>query len=131
MDRRSTSMKIMIVDDHAEMRWLLRSTLSHLANEFLECSDGAEAVTAFSQQQPDWTVMDVTMKGMDGIEATRRIRGQSPTARILVLTQHDSPAIRSAALEAGASAYLAKDRLGDIEGILTGPRGTEPGERAP
>jgi len=113
-------MKIMIVDDHAEMRRLLRSALSHLTNEFVECADGADAVAAFPQQQPDWTIMDVGMQGMDGLEATRRIRSQSPSARILILTQHDSPPIRSAAFAAGACAYLSKDQLAEIETTLTG-----------
>lgn len=117
-------MKIMIVDDHAEMRRLLRSTLTHLASEFVECADGTDAVAAFPEQRPDWTIMDVTMKGMDGLEATRRIRRQSPAARILVLTQHDTPVIRRAALEAGACAFLSKDQLREVETVLTGRIGS-------
>jgi len=119
-------MKIMIVDDHAEIRRLLRSALSQLTSDFVECSGGAEAVLAFPQQRPDWTIMDVAMKGMDGLEATRRIRSQSPTARILILTQHDSPAIRRAAMEAGASAYLSKDELAEIETALNESGGDPP-----
>jgi CheY-like chemotaxis protein len=124
-------LKIMIVDDHAEMRRLLRSALNHLTSEFVECADGAEAVTAFSQQRPDWTIMDVTMKGMDGLEATRRIRRQSPAARILVLTQHDTPVIRREALEAGACALLSKDQLTDVEAVLTGSGGSGSRDAAP
>src|SRR5258708_2194611 len=99
----------MIVDDHAEIRRLLRSMLSDLASEFAECADGAEAVMAFARLQPDWTIMDIAMKGMDGLEATRRIKSQSPDARILVLTQSASAKMREAALEAGASAFVSKD----------------------
>jgi two-component system response regulator DesR len=112
-------MKIMIVDDHAEMRRFLRSALDHLATEFVECADGAEAVVAFAEQRPAWTIMDVAMEGMDGLEATRRIRDETPAARILVMTQHDSVLIRRAALEAGAAAYLPKDQLSEIEAVLT------------
>src|SRR5687767_12812420 len=124
-------MKIMIVDDHAEMRRMLRSTLHHLASEFVECADGIDAVAEFPRQRPDWTIMDVTMKGMDGLEATRRIRRQSPAARILVLTQHDSPVIRREALEAGACAFLSKDRLSEVETVLTGSGGIGSRDRAP
>jgi len=124
-------MKIMIVDDHAEMRRLLRNTLNHLTSEFVECANGDEAVTVFSQQRPDWTIMDVTMKGMDGLEATRRIRRQSPAARILVLTQHDTPVIRREALEAGACAFLSKDQIGEVETVLTGSGGIGSWDRAP
>jgi CheY-like chemotaxis protein len=124
-------MRIMIVDDHPEMRRLLRHALRHLTSEFVECADGADAVAAFPQQQPDWTIMDIGMKDMGGLEATRRIRQQSPGARILVLTQHDTPAIRREALEAGASAFLSKDQLRDVEAVLRGAGGPVPPDRSP
>lgn len=111
-------MKIMIVDDHQEMRRLLRGALSHLA-EIRECGNGSEAIAAFAQERPDWTVMDVAMKGIDGLEATRRIKASFPDARILVLTQHDSPGVRQAARDAGASAFLSKDQLTEIERVVT------------
>jgi CheY-like chemotaxis protein len=111
-------MKIMIVDDHAEMRRLLRSLLSDLASEFTECVGGAEALAAFARQRPDWTIMDIAMKDMDGLEATRRIQKQFAGSRIVVLTQHDTPQMRGAALEAGACAFLSKDNLDQLGTIL-------------
>ena len=108
----------MIVDDHAEMRRLLRSMLDDLASEFTECADGAEAVAAFARQRPDWTIMDITMKGMDGLEATRRIQQKFAGARIVMLTQHATPQMRTAALEAGACAVISKDNLGQLGTIL-------------
>ena len=66
----------MIVDDHAEMRRLLRTMLGELASEFTECADGAQAVAEFARQRPDWTIMDIAMQGMNGLEATRRILKQ-------------------------------------------------------
>ena len=108
----------MIVDDHAETRRLLRSMLGELASEFTECADGAEAVAAFAHQRPDWTIMDISMKGMDGLEATRRILKQFAGSRIMMLTQHDTPQMRAAALEAGAWAFISKDNLGQLDAIL-------------
>ena len=108
----------MIVDDHAEIRRLLRSMLDELASEFTECADGAEAVAAFARQRPDWTIMDITMKGMDGLEATRRIQKQFSDSKIVMLTQHDTPQMRAAALEAGACAFISKDNLGQLDAIL-------------
>jgi CheY-like chemotaxis protein len=113
-------MKIMIVDDHQEIRRLLRSALTHLA-DIRECGDGSEAIAAFAQERPDWTVMDVAMKGIDGLEATRRIKASFPDARILVLTQHDSPGVRQAARDAGATAFLSKDQLTEIAQVLSTP----------
>ena len=116
-------MKIMIVDDHREMRRLLMSTLGNLATEIVECADGAEAVAAWPQHRPDWTVMDVAMKPMDGLEATRQIKARFADARILILTQHDTPPIRQAALRAGALAFVAKENLVQIGNIISGPSG--------
>ena len=129
--RCAAQMKIMIVDDHQEMRRLLRNTLSHLAADFREYGDGGEAVAAFGHERPDWTVMDMAMKGMSGLEATRRIKASFPDARILVLTQHDSPGVRRAAREAGASAFLSKDQLGEIEQVLTASAGGSSKSNAP
>ena len=111
-------MKIMIVDDHAEMRRLLRSTLSHMADEFVECDNGSEAVTAFERERPDWTIMDIAMKPMDGLEATSRIKARFADARIVILTQHDSPPMRQAALAAGALGFLAKENLDQVTALL-------------
>ena len=111
-------MKIMIVDDHAEMRRLLRSALNHLASEFVECTDGTEAVAEFSREHPDWTIMDIAMKDLDGIEATRRIKAQFADARIVILTQHDSAPLRQAATQAGASGFISKDDLTELGTII-------------
>jgi CheY-like chemotaxis protein len=119
-------MKIMIVDDHREMRRLLMSTLQNLASEFVECSDGTEAVAAWSQHRPDWTVMDVAMKSMDGLEATRQIKARFADARIVILTQHDTPPMRQAATRAGALGFVAKDNLVELGTIL---RQTQPPNR--
>lgn len=109
----------MIVDDHAEMRTLVRNLLSGVAQEFVECAGGAEAVAAFPGEHPDWTLMDVAMPGMDGLTATRRITAQFPAARILVITQHQSPRLRELARSAGAADFLGKDELIRLERMLT------------
>jgi CheY-like chemotaxis protein len=111
-------MKIMIVDDHAEMRRLLRTMLDDLASEFTECADGTQAVAAFARQRPDWTIMDISMAGMDGLEATRHIQKQFNGSKIVMLTQHDTPQMRAAAIEAGACAFLTKDNLDQLRTIL-------------
>jgi len=114
-------MKIMIVDDHAEMRRLLRSMFNDLTCEVTECADGAQAVAAFAQHHPDWTIMDIAMKGVNGLEATRRIQKEFAGARIVMLTQHDTPQMRAAALEAGACAFVSKENLAQLSTIIINP----------
>ena len=103
-------MKLMIVEDNRFVRELLKQLLSDLA-EIVECRDGEQAVTAFAAEQPDWTLMDLQMTRMGGIEATRRIRSAWPTARILIVTEYDDQHWRAAAKQAGACGYLLKDDL--------------------
>ena len=108
----------MIVDDSVKMRALVRSLLSTVAQEFVECASGDEGVARFAAERPDWTVMDVVMSGMDGLTATRQIKAQFPEARILVMTQHHNLKLRDSARVAGATCFLEKDQLVRLESIL-------------
>ena len=74
--------------------------------------NGKEAVELTSSLTPDVTLMDISMPILDGIEATRRIRERRPTACILVLTGSNIPSEVDRARQAGAAAYLTKDRVG-------------------
>lgn len=111
--------KYLLVDDHAAFRQTVKNFLPGDACEVIECSDGAEAVGLYAKLQPSWMLLDIEMPGMDGFKATRMIRAHFPKARILILTQHDSPALREEARKAGAIAYVLKDRLKDLPGIIS------------
>jgi two-component system chemotaxis response regulator CheY len=116
-------MKVLIVDDNARMRTLIRSVLIDVAQEFVECASGEEAVLTFPVERPDWTVMDVVMPGMDGLTAMRRIIAESPEARIVIVTQHVSLKLRESALLAGATGFVSKEGLTGLEGIIIGSGG--------
>jgi len=113
-------MKVMIVDDHAEMRTFIRSLLGGIAQEFVECAVGEAAVARFPSERPDWTIMDIRMPGVNGFVATRQIKAQFPDARIVIITQHDNPKLRDLAVEAGAAGFLNKEDLIRLSGIITG-----------
>jgi DNA-binding NarL/FixJ family response regulator len=93
---------------------LLKQFLADLADAIVECADGEQAVAAYAVEQPDWTLMDLQMHRMGGIEATRRIRAAWPEARILIVTEYDDPHWRAAAGQAGACGYVLKDDLPEV-----------------
>ena len=111
-------MKLLIVDDNREMRRLMTRMLHDLAEAIYECRDGSEAVAAYEAYDPDWVLMDIKMKQVDGIVATRRIKDRWPAAQIMIVTDYDDDALRQAASEAGACEYLIKDSLVDVRRVL-------------
>jgi CheY-like chemotaxis protein len=112
-------MKVMIVDDNAEMRSLIRTLLDGVANEFVEYADGQEAVAAYGTERPDWAVMDVAMKAMDGLTATKLITSNFPGSHVLVITHHNNPKLRESAREAGAEGLLLKEDLLSLRSLLS------------
>jgi DNA-binding NarL/FixJ family response regulator len=104
-------MKVMIVDDSAQVRRMITSFLGDLVEEFVECSDGSEAPAAYRTHRPDLVLMDFQMKNTNGFEATRQIKKEFPEARVVIVSQWDSEALREAAAEAGVDAYVNKKSL--------------------
>src|SRR3990170_57445 len=100
--------RILIVDDHAIMRDGIRALLSiHNDIEIVgEASNGVEAIEKVKELAPDVVLMDVVMPGMDGLEATRRIKKINPKLKVLVLTQHDNREYIISAIKAGSSGYV-------------------------
>ena len=105
---------ILIVDDHAIVRDGIR-VLLNIDNNFEvvgEASEGKEAVEKAGELKPDVIVMDISMAGMDGLEATRRITKRNPKTKVLVLTQHDNKEYVLSTIKAGAAGYVPKKALG-------------------
>ena len=113
MNVRQTPIRILSVDDHPLLREGVASLLAGQADLKLvaEASNGREAVEQFRTHHPDVTLMDLQMPEMDGVEAMIAIRGEFPSARIIVLTTYVGDAQVLRALEAGAQAYLLKSVL--------------------
>jgi DNA-binding NarL/FixJ family response regulator len=101
-------MKILIVDDNAGIRRLLRRALDEVASDLWECSDGAQTLAAYADRQPDVVLMDIRMPDMDGLAATRQIRHIYPSAKVVMVTDYDDYDLRIAAAEAGACGYTLK-----------------------
>jgi DNA-binding NarL/FixJ family response regulator len=102
--------RILLVDDHEMMREGLRSILKDEQDVEIvgEASSGREAVTLSRTLVPDVVFMDVAMKDLNGIDATRQIRGESPSVQVIALSSHSDSRYVRAMLDAGACGYVLK-----------------------
>src|ERR1700730_14304771 len=102
---------LLIVDDNREMRELMKSIVSKTCNVVFECEDGDEVLDAFTAHRPDWVLMDVEMKRIDGLKATSDLVSCYPQAEVIIVTKHDDIEMRLAAVEAGARYLICKEDL--------------------
>ena len=121
------SITILLVDDHALVRSGVRAYLETLPGleVVAEAGSGEEAVQLAAEHAPDVVLMDLVMPGMDGVEATRRVREVSPRSQVVVLTSFHEDINIFPAIKAGAISYLLKD-IGPaelIEAIRAAARG--------
>ena len=113
MSQDSDRIRILCVDDHPIVRQGIAGLIAVQPDMTLvaEAADGREAIQCFRAQRPDVTLMDLQMPEMHGVDALIAIRGESPDARIIVLTTYSSDVQALRALKAGARAYLLKNSL--------------------
>src|SRR4029079_12369496 len=101
--------RVMLVDDHALVRMGFRMLLANSDIEVVaEAQTGEEACQLVPKSKPDVVVMDLTMPGMGGLEAVRRLLAQDPKLKVLALSAHEDTAHPRRVLKAGALGYLAK-----------------------
>ncbi len=102
--------RIFIADDHEVVRKGLMSLLEAQPDWEVcgEAADGREAVEKASESKPDVVILDIGMPSLNGLEATRQILKMNPTAKILILTLHDSDSVVREVLNAGARGFLLK-----------------------
>jgi DNA-binding NarL/FixJ family response regulator len=105
-----SSLRIVVADDHDVVRGGVKALLESQPGWQVvgEAADGARAVSLARRLRPDVAVLDLAMEGMDGIEATRLIREQSPSTEVVVLTVYESAEVLRRVTAAGARGYVAK-----------------------
>lgn len=111
-------MMILIAEDNPLMRKMIRSLVEDLASEIVECADGEAAVSLYEKHLPAWVLMDVSMRPVDGLSATRAIRARFQSARVVIVTEHDDAETRRCAFEAGASEFFGKDYLLPLRSLI-------------
>jgi len=106
-----TTMNIILADDHRIFRDGLKSLLSenNRINIIGETSSGSELLEMLKTQHPDVVIVDITMKGMSGIEVSRQITSLYPDIKIMILSMHTNEEFVVNSIKAGAKAYLPKD----------------------
>ena len=114
-------MTVLIVDDHAQVRRIIRSVIADLAMEIRESGTAEEALTLCADSPPDWVLMDIQLPGLDGLAAARVIIATWPAVRVCIVTNYDDLALRATASDAGAAAYVVKENLLVLREILAGP----------
>lgn len=114
-------MKILIADDHEHMRGIIIKMLSGLPFniDFFECSDGLDAITAITAQNPDIVLMDLLMKKMDGFSAIKILRAAGNKAIIIVVTQFAESEFKEEVIRLGADYFLNKENLLSLPKIIT------------
>jgi DNA-binding NarL/FixJ family response regulator len=117
----SVPIRIILVDDHLVVRSGLRRLLeqSDGMEVIAEADSGEQAYQIFGEYLPDVLVMDMSMPGMGGLEAVRRILARYPAARIVIFSMHENATFATQALTAGARGYVAKSGAADdlVRGI--------------
>jgi len=116
-------LKILLAEDNPKTRRLIVQMLEQNVDgidEIYECEDGREAVDLFQAIRPDWVLMDINLKGVDGLHAAKEITRVNPNAKIVMVTLYDGPEYREAASLAGACAYIQKENIIELVGLIKG-----------
>ena len=125
--------KVLVVEDEADIRELLRYNLSQEGLEVVEAADGERGLELAKRERPALVILDLMLPGMDGLEVCRALRGQENTARlpILILTARATEVDKVLGLEMGADDYVVKpfsprEVLARVKALLRRAYGAEP-----
>lgn len=108
--------KVLVVDDEPHMRETLAEILKDKGYQVLLAASGEDAIDVCERETPRIVLMDVRMPGMDGVEAFRRIRRHQEGMRVILMSAYSMDALKEAALEEGAIAFLPKPL--DLERVV-------------
>lgn len=114
-------MKILIVDDHADMRKMIKSVLMSVgrkSEDFIECESGEEAILQYGNHHPDFVLMDIHLKQMNGFMATEQIMKNDPQAKVIFISSFHSPSIVNQVNKFHTLGFVSKDNLAELEKFL-------------
>lgn len=128
------TIRVLIADDHEVVRSGVRSLIAGGASDVVlvgEADCGESAYRMLLEYRPDLVLLDLSMPGLGGLEALRRIRVREPRVRLVVFSIHESPQIVASAMAAGADGYIGKASSGEalleaIRAVMAGRRYVSP-----
>jgi DNA-binding NarL/FixJ family response regulator len=128
--------RLLLADDHAENRTLLRNLLAPEFDVIAEVADGPALVSAAARLSPDAIVTDISLPGLDGIGAAVAILRKNPAARIVFVTVHSDPCVIDRSFATGGLGFVSKLTAGDelvpaVRAALRGERHVSPSLLAP
>ena len=97
---------------------MIRKLIEDIDTQILECSDGGEAIEAYDTNLPDFVLMDINMKPIDGLTAAKQILRRHPEAKIIIVSQHQDTQTRATALAIGITAFVGKDDLTPLRDLI-------------
>lgn len=112
-------MKLMIVDDHASAREMIRKFLSLPGITFCECASGDEALLRAREFRPDWITVDVNMPGLNGFQSAEALHIEHPSARVVIVTSYNEPHFRKLSKSVGAVGLICKENLMSLQLLLS------------
>ena len=123
------TIRVLLADDHAVIRDGLKALLQRTADIIVvgEAANGRDAVRCSDDLKPDIVIMDLTMPGLNGIEAVRLLRGKCPATHVVMLSMHSDVEHVFRALEAGAMGFVLKESAG--EEVVAAVRAVHVGQR--
>ena len=110
MNKPTKSIRVILADDHTLVRAGIRTLLEKLPGVVVvgEAADGREALSLVKQHLPDVVLMDISMAGLNGLEAAARMTKEFPDVRVIILSMHNNEEYYLRALKAGATGYILK-----------------------
>jgi two-component system, chemotaxis family, chemotaxis protein CheY len=115
-------LSVLVVDENVKMRSMITEIIKIKTKNVIECTKGIDALEEYKVHNPNWIVIDAKMKRMDGLTATELVHQYFPSAKVMVVSQDDTPEMRQAAHHAGATVFVPKENLLEILDTLNQER---------
>jgi two-component system, NarL family, response regulator DegU len=111
-------MKFLIVDDNKQFRAYVRELILTKEDECRELDDGLNVNAVYKEFSPDWVLLDIRMKKMDGFTAAEQLKKNFPDARFAMVSDYADERFRTRAAKLGAAAFIAKENLFELQNVI-------------